>query len=279
MSDVFDMKKPPNIEKGGKLITTIAIIFALFVIGSNALKTVGPGSRGVVFSKFGGIQDVVLDEGLHFIIPFIETIIPVDVRIQKAQTGATASSKDLQTVSSTIAVNYHINPDKVNVVYQEIGIYFKERVIDPAVQEAMKAATAQYTAEELITRREDVKDLIKVNLISRLSPFNIIVDEFNIIDFSFSKSFDMAIESKQTAEQQALKAKRDLERIKIEAEQMIARAKAESESQRIQRETISPIILQLRAIEKWDGKMPEVVGGAMPFIDAGNLKGGQLYKK
>ena len=272
MVDVFEIKPEKLVNKGSKLIVVIVIIIFVMLALSSAFETVGPGHRGVVFSKFGGIQDRVLDEGLQFKIPFIEDIIPIDVRIQKAQTDSTASSKDLQMVSSTIAVNYHIDPERVNTVYQDIGIYFKERMIDPAVQESVKSATARFTAEELITRREEVKEVIKLNMAERLKPFNILIDEFNIINFSFSRSFNDAIESKQTAEQQALKAKRDLERIKIEAEQKLTVARAEAEGQRIQRATISPEILQLRAIEKWDGHFPQVVGGAMPFINVDSLK-------
>lgn len=272
MTDVYDLKKSPLFAKGPKLALGAAVVFILLIVASASFETVGPGQRGVVFSRFGGIQDRILGEGLRFKIPFIEFIIPIDVKIQKAQTDSSASSKDLQVVSSTIAVNYHVDPGKVNTVYQEIGLFFKERVIDPSVQESVKAVSAQFTAEELITRRQEVSELIKTDLTSRLEKFNILVDGFNIVDFSFSKSFNDAIEAKQEAEQKALKAKRDLERIKIEAEQMIARAQAEAESQRIQRETISPIILQLRAIEKWDGHFPQVVGGALPFIDLGTIK-------
>ena len=124
------------------------------------------------------------------------------------------------------------------------------------MQESVKAATARFTAEELITRREEVKEVIKLSMVDRLAPFNILIDEFNIIDFTFSRSFNEAIESKQTAEQRALQAKRDLERIKIEAEQMIARAKAEAESQRIQKATISPIILQLQGDREMGRSVP-----------------------
>ncbi len=245
-------------------------IFVLLVL-YNSYAVIGAGERGVVFSKIGGVQERILDEGIRFKTPFIEDVIPVDVKIKKAETAATASTKDLQTVSSTIALNYHVDPGQVNTVYQEIGIFFKERVIDPAVQEAVKAVSAQYTAEELITRREVVKDEIKASLTQRLLNFNMIVDEFNIVDFAFSNNFNTAIEAKQMAEQQALKAQRDLERIRIEAEQKIASAEAEAESQRLQRATITPTLLQLRAIEKWDGHFPQVIGQSMPFIDLKTL--------
>ena len=144
---------------------------------------------------------------------------------------------------------------------------FKERLIDPSVQEAVKAVTAQFTAEELITRRAEVSIMIKEMLSERLVNRHILVDEFNIVDFNFSPVFNDAIEAKQKAEQDALKAQRDLERIKIEAEQKVTEAQAEAESQRLQRETITDTILQLRAIEKWDGVLPQVTSGAVPFID------------
>jgi regulator of protease activity HflC (stomatin/prohibitin superfamily) len=258
-------------EKWPRVMGLVIVGVVAVILVSSSFKVVGAGERGVVFSKFGGVQDRILDEGIRFKIPLIEDIIPVDVKVQKSQTDATAASKDLQTVSSTIALNYHIDPGKVNAVYQDIGLFFKERMIDPAVQESVKAVTALFTAEELITRRSEVSEKIKENMTARLLDFNIIVDGFNIIDFSFSRGFNEAIEAKQTAEQQALKAKRDLDRIRIEAEQKVTQAKAEAESQRLQRATISPIILQLRAIEKWDGKFPQVIGGAMPFIDINTL--------
>ena len=255
---------------GGGISSIVAVVVIVFVL-FNSFEVVGAGERGVVFSKFGGVQEGVLGEGLRFKIPFIQTIIPIDVRIQKSETDASASSKDLQTVHSRIALNYHIAPDMASQVYQQVGSLFKERLIDPSVQEAVKAVTAQFTAEELITRRAEVSTLIKETLTERLVPRNILVDEFNIVDFNFSEVFNLAIEAKQTAEQEALKAQRDLERIKIEAEQTVTAARAEAESQKLQRETITETILQLRAIEKWDGVLPQVTSGAIPFIDLKSL--------
>ena len=247
----------------GRLAGLLAIVILLL----NGFEVVGAGERGVVFSKLGGVQEGVRGEGLQFKIPFVQDIIAMDVKIQKSETDASASSKDLQTVHSRIAINYHITPDQASAIYQDVGLSFKERLIDPAVQEAVKATTAQFTAEELITRRAEVSAQIKGSLADRLLAHNILVDEFNIVDFTFSDVFNVAIESKQTAEQAALKAQRDLERIKIEAEQKITSAQAEAEAQRLQRETITDTLLQLRAIEKWNGVLPQVSGGAVPFID------------
>lgn len=251
---------------GGGIGPIIALVLLLF-LGYNSFEIVGAGERGVVFSTFGGVQQGVRGEGLQLKVPFIQTIIPIDVRIQKAETDSSASSKDLQTVQSRIALNYHIAPEQAWQIYQEVGTLYKERLIDPSVQEAVKAATAQFTAEELITRRAEVSDEIREMLKERLVPHNIVVDEFNIVDFNFSSVFNEAIEAKQTAEQDALRAERELDRIKIEAEQTITAAQAEAESQRLQRETLTEELLQFRAIERWDGVLPQVVGGAVPFIN------------
>jgi len=262
--------QPPQIPV--KTITAGAILLLVIGLVFQSFKVVGAGERGVVFNTLeGGVQQRVLNEGLQFKLPFVEDIILVNVQVQKSETDASAASKDLQIVKSRIALNYHVDPSKAYIVYQDIGTEFKSRIIDPQVQEAVKAVSAQYTAEELITRRSQVRDDIKDALIARLRAFNIIVDEFNIVDFSFSEEFNKAIEAKQTAEQNALKARRDLDRIKIEAEQTVTRAKAEADAQRLQSVTITPILLQLRAIEKWNGILPQVTGGAMPFIDAKSM--------
>ena len=256
---------------GGRVSAALVAIAALF-LAVNSFTVVGAGERGVVFSKFGGVQSGVRGEGLQFKVPFIQSIIPIDVKIHKSETDASASSKDLQTVDSRIALNYHIDPSNAWRIYQEVGMSYEQRLIDPLVQESVKATSAQFTAEELITRRAEVSIQIKEMLTARLIPRHVIVDEFNIVDFNFSPVFNEAIEDKQRAEQEALKAQRDLERIKIEAEQKITAAQAEAESQRLQRETITDSLLQLRAIEKWDGRLPQVAGAGVPFIDLKSLE-------
>ena len=238
---------------------------------------IGPGERGVVLN-FGAVQPTVFDEGLHMRVPIVQKVMRIDVRVQKSQVGAESVSKDLQDTHSTIAVNYHIIPSKANWVYQNLGREYKERIIDPTVQEVVKAVTARYTAVELITQREKVRAEIKDLLTQRLIGYNISVDDFSIVNFKFSQQFTQAIESKQTAEQFALKAQRDLERVKFEAEQKIAQAKAEAEALRLQKANITPELVKLRqieasmkAIEKWDGHMPKVTSGAIPFIDVKSL--------
>lgn len=249
----------------------IGVIFLLLIL--NPFVIVGPGERGIVLN-FGAVQPAVLGEGLHIRIPIMQTVVLMDVKVQKAQTEADAASKDLQDTHSTIALNYHVLPEAANTVYQTIGIAFADRVIAPAMQEVLKGVTARYTAMELITQREKVRDEARDMLRERLAQYNIIVDDFSIVNFSFSAQFSQAIEAKQTAEQLAFKAQRDLERIRIEAEQKIAQAKAEAEALRLQKMEVTPQLVALRqievqqkAIEKWDGRLPNVTGGAMPFLD------------
>jgi prohibitin 2 len=267
------MKKGPL-----RLVLIIVAILAVFLFFRPWVQ-VGAGERGVVLN-FGAVQDTVLNEGLHFRMPIRQKVAIMDVKVQKAVTDATSASADLQDVTSSVALNYHVVPDKANVVYQTIGVEFKERIIDPAIQEVMKAVSARYSAEELITKRAAVSEAMRANLAERLLPNNIAVDAVSIVAFSFSKIFTEAIESKQTAEQLALKAKRDLDRIKIEAEQKITAARAEAESLRLQRANISPDLIELRkieanlrAIDKWNGILPQVTGGgAIPFIGVGEIQ-------
>lgn len=257
------------------IIGVVLIVLLLF----KPWVQIGAGQRGVVLN-FGAVQDRVLNEGLHFKIPIMQKVVMMDVRVQKAQTDASSASSDLQDVTLSVALNYHIVPDKANFVYQTIGIEFKDRIIDPAIQEVTKAVSAKYSAEELITKRPAVSTAMKEALSEKLMASNIAVDAVSIVTFSFSKVFMDAIEAKQTAEQHALKAKRDLDRIKIEAEQTIAAATAEAEALRLQKMNISPDLIELRkieanlkAIDKWNGILPQVTGGgAIPFIGVDELR-------
>jgi len=275
--DVYRMKE--GIKKLPKPILIAAAVAVFVLLFAKPWVTVGAGQRGVVMN-FGAVQPIVLEEGLHFRVPIMQDVILMDVKVQKAVTDTVAASADLQDVTSTLALNYHIVPDNANVVYQRLGIAFKERIIDPAILEVVKAVSALYTAEELITKRPQVSDAMRLSLTDRLKEYNIAVDAFSIVAFSFSKVFAEAIEAKQTAEQLALKARRDLERIKIEAEQKITAAKAEAESLRLQRANISSDLIELRkieanlkAIEKWNGILPQVTGGGgVPLIGVGDIK-------
>ncbi|MGG3885871.1 prohibitin family protein [Brevibacillus panacihumi] len=262
-----------SFKQGGRWLVTILVIAVIALLGTQSFAIISAGHSGIVL-QLGAVQPKVLQEGLHFKIPFIQTVIPIEVRVQKSETSQTSASRDLQTVSTTIAVNHHLDANSVNKLYQQVGLDYNTRIVDPAIAEALKAVTAQYTAEELISKRSEVSGKVKDLLTTKLSTYYIVLDEINIREFTFSEEFNRAIESKQIAEQQALKSKLDLERIKIEKEQEITKAQAQAEALRLQKQEVTPELIQLRQIEaqleairKWDGKMPNVTGGAMPFID------------
>lgn len=257
-----------------KTIGCIALVVVgiLLFIFAWPVTMISSGARGVV-SSFGAVRSEVLGEGLHFVMPFRDSVHEIDVQTQKTEVDVAAASKDLQTVTTKIALNFHPNPETVNLLFQQVGEDFVGRIISPAVQESVKAATANFTAEELITRRVELKDQVKASLVERLAKNNISVEDVSIINFSFSESFDDAIEAKVTAEQNALAAKNKLEQVKFEAQQSIEKAKAEAESIRIQAQAVTQQggkdYVQLKAIERWNGVLPGqmVPGSAVPFID------------
>jgi len=264
----------PKYLKIGVYTIGIILLFTVF----RPLVIVPAGFAGVKLN-FGAVAQPPLKEGIHFIIPVYQQVESMDCRVQKAEHHAAAASRDLQTVTSVVAVNFHVEPSSAAHLYQRVGIEYEGRVIAPAVQESIKAVTANYTAEELITKRQEVAIRTADVLTKKLADYHIIVDRFNIVNFEFSPEFNRAIEEKQTAEQRALKAQRDLERIKIEAEQKVTQAQAEAEALRIQREQVTPELLRLReienqrvAIDKWNGNLPRVNGGAIPFIDVDKVK-------
>lgn len=267
-----------TLQKGTWRNLIIAAVILVVLFSFKPWVQIGAGERGIV-QNFGAVQDDVLNEGIHFRIPIMQTVIIMDVKIQKALTDAASASSDLQDVDMSVALNYHIIPETANLLYQTIGTQYKDRIIDPAIQEVMKAVSARYTAEELITKRPAVSAEMQEALTSRLLRSNISVDAFSIVQFSFSETFTDAIEAKQTAEQNALKAKRDLDRIKVEAEQTVAAATAEAEALGLQKMNITPDLIELRkieanlkAIEKWNGILPQVTGaGAIPFIGVGDV--------
>lgn len=266
---------PENVRRGRSLVKWAVIgVGALVAINVLAPFAIVPSGHRGVMTTLGKVSDTVYDEGLHFRIPLIQTMHNIEVRIQKGEGQGDAASKDLQSVQTAVALNYHLDPAQVAVIFREIGIDIGSKLIVPAVQEAVKAATAQFSAEELITKRPEVRDRIRSLLAERLTKHGVIVDEFSIVNFQFSRSFTEAVEAKTTAEQQKLKAERDLQRIRVEAEQKVASAKAEAEALSLQKSQVTPELVRLReienqrkAIEKWDGHLPEVTGGAVPFIN------------
>ena len=258
-----------------KWLIAAAIFFVVVLPLVNPLVVIQAGHRGVI-TTFGKVTQEVLGEGLHVRIPFVQEVHQISVQIQKGEGDGDSASKDLQSVHTKVAINFHLVADRVAETFQSVGNLSTvgDRIIVPAVQEAVKATTAKYTAEELISKRAEVRDLISSTLKERMNRHGIAIDEVSIVNFAFSPSFNQAIEAKTTAEQLKLKAERDLQRIEVEAKQKVASAKAEAESLSLQRAQVTPEMIRLRevenqseAIKKWDGHLPNVTGGAIPFIN------------
>lgn len=266
------------------LAIAVVVIVALVLLLPFAV--VPNGHRGIRLT-FGSASDEVLPEGLHWRTPLMQTVYKMPVLIERSETESEAASRDLQRVRTQVVLNYHVDPRQVVRVYRTIGVFenIEPRIIDPTVQEAMKAVTALFTAEELVTKRPDVSDRIRLSVGNRLTRHGIVVDEFAITNFKFSDSFDAAIEAKTVAEQQRMKAERDLARIQVEAEQRVAEARGVAESQKLnaeaqavalqaQRAAVTPELIELRrveaqleAIKRWDGRLPTVTGGSTPLLN------------
>lgn len=269
------------------MIQGVSFIIFLFTSGLawSSFDIVNPGTRGV-YITLGKTDRKSLSEGFHWKLPFISDVVKIDVRQVVFDQQAEASSKDLQTVYTGIAVNYHPNPTLIWKLFLEVGrapSMWENVLLRPAIQEVTKAVTAKFTAEELITKREQTKQQITKEIIRRLEKENIVVSEVSITDFKFNKPFNDAIESKQIAEQRAKQAENELIQVEIEAQQVIVKASAdkqaaihiaEGKARQIEllteaeatfhktlAEVVTPSSLRLRFIERWDGKMPKVMGG------------------
>ena len=263
---------------GKKVFGWVFLIFVVIILISS-FYIIPAGKRGVLLT-FGKPDMNAIQEGLHIKIPLVQQIVKISVQTQKYEASASAASQDLQIVTSVIATNYHLESSSVPGLYKDVGLDYATKVIMPMEQEVVKSVTARYTAEQLITQREDVRLEIRNILTERLVPRGIIVEEVSIVNFDFSPEFNKAIESKVVALQNKLKAQNDLERIKIEKEQVIAQAEGQAEAQRLQKLQLTPELVTMRAlqvqeqaIEKWSGTLPLFVSGNnMPFIgNIGNL--------
>ena len=239
------------------ILGIIVLILLFSPIGF--FSTVDAGNVGVV-TRFGAVSRVA-NPGIVVKIPFVEAVYEMETRTQKEQVDAQAASKDLQEVKSTIALNFHLRGEKAVYVYQNIGIEYKERIIAPAMQEAFKATTARFTASDLISKREAVKTQAYTELKKRLEKYNVIVDDFNIVNFDFSGEFNQAIENKTVAQQ-------NKERAQIEAETALVQAQGQADAQKKveQSGNLSPAYLEFLAIQKWNGVLPNATSGT-PFIN------------
>lgn len=244
----------------------------LLLLAFGGWGTIPAGHRGVLL-RFGALTGDIKGEGLYFKVPFVESVKKMDVRWQKEEAKTEGASKDLQTVHATVALNLSLDPSRVGQVYQSIGTEYIQLAVAPAMHESIKAVLAQHTAEELVTKREAVREAIATLLSQKLNPLGIKTDAINIVNFGFSHSFDAAIEAKVTAEQNAIAAKNLLEQKKYEADQLVATAQGKAKAMQEESAALqkNPQILQLRALEKWDGVLPRVMSGVTPFIDVDKI--------
>ena len=259
---VIKMSNSSNLGINPKKVILLGIlgVAALFlvIVAAGAIVQVDPGYEGVVYDNSVGILDTPLKPGIHLRTPFWQTVTQIEVRTQKNEVSAAASSKDMQDVSTVIAVNYHPTEGLTPILYQKIGLDYGPRVIAPVIQESVKAVIAQYTAEELITKRALVSQEISNTVTNKLANKYITIEAVSIVNFAFSPEFTKSIEDKQIAEQQALKAKNDLARIEVEAQQKIATAEAEAKAIEIKGNALksNPELVALEWVTKWDGHMP-----------------------
>lgn len=279
-------------EASTVVIVVLATILVLGLItGLSSCTKVDSGCTGVRV-QFGAVQETAFEAGLHFKTPFVEKVIEMNNKVQKVEVNAGSTSKDLQSVDSTLAVNYHLAKESSVTMYKNIGLSYEDTILQPAIQEATKSVMAAYRAEELIQRRGEVSIAIMDEIAKKVGDYGIIIDEFNITNFSFSQAFDDAIEQKLVAEQNKIKAateneqrvaaaeadaaeakaraEGEAESLKIkaegEAEAIKAKADAEAEANKKIRESITSELIEYNKIEKWNGQQPNVVGGGSGAI-------------
>jgi prohibitin 1 len=269
------------------------IFLALTVIIPKSFAVVNTGERGILVT-FNKVQDVVLNEGAHPIIPFVSSVRVMNIRIQRTDVESHARTKDLQRITTKVALNWQISPDKIQQVYQQFGNNeeLTARIITPVLEEIVKARIPARSLEKNLIERTELKQELETNAKQRLASYGIVITDLSVLNVTASDEFTKATEEKQIAEQQAISAKivaeqelqkADYESKKAakEAEAMIARAKGQAESQKLLQTSLSPEILQKQAIEKWDGKFPVVMSsnGALPFINVNALTNSSEPKK
>lgn len=257
-------------EKAPKLIVLGVIVLALIAVLFNCFTVVQAGHTGVVVT-LGKVNEGVLQEGVHFKAPFVQEVVKIDNRIVKLEVETEAFSKDLQTVNTTLAINYRVDTKMSYSVYKNIGANYEDVLVVPAVNEVLKAITASYTAEESVTNRALISDGLVDGLNKKLNKDGLYVTDVNIINFDFSEAFITAIEEKQVAQQKLLKAETEkqtaITNAEAEAETIKIKAQAEAEANDVLSDSLSNNVIEYYKIDKWNGELPQVTGGANPIID------------
>ena len=282
----YKIPKPRTIGILILLVVIIIVLWGTFVI-------VPAGHRGVCL-WWGSVEKRIMGEGLNFIVPIAERVIKVDVKVQPHPfKEIDASSKEYQIVKMTGMMNFHIDPSYVNDLYQKVGLDFADKVIDPAFNDFVKEVVPTYPIGEILPKREEIRQRAMKKLGDNLSRYHIIVDDIYFANIRFSPGYEGAVEAKQVAQQQVETQKQVLAQREIEAQQKVATAKGEAESIQVVAQgqakandalsrSITPILVQYKSIEKWNGILPQVSGGAVPFVDLrkmGSLPGGTEESK
>ncbi len=259
-----------------KFIVPIVIAVLVLIFGAASLTIVPAGNTGVVLT-LGKVSDKVLTEGLNFKAPFVQNVKIINNKIQVVEIEANAVSKDLQTISSSIAVNYRVGFESSARIYKNIGSDYQNIILLPAVKESVKAVTAKYTAEQLITKRNQVGDEIKTALEGKVNEYGIVIEKFNIVNFDFSSEFNAAIEAKQVAEQNLIKtqteqqqeiviaeaaAKKKVIEAEAEAKAISKKAKAQAEANNVITKSLTGNLIEYEKIQKWNGELPMATGGS-----------------
>jgi regulator of protease activity HflC (stomatin/prohibitin superfamily) len=277
--EAFDFKGPKP-----RTVLILVVLLILFIVSWGSFAIVPAGHRGVVL-WWGSVEKRIMGEGLNFKVPIAERVIKVDVKVQPHPfKEIDASSKEYQMVKMTGMMNFHIDPSFVNDLYQKVGLDFADKVIDPAFNDFVKEVVPTYPIGEILPKREEIRQRAMKKLGDNLSRYHIIVDDIYFANIRFSPEYEGAIEAKQVAQQQVETQKQVLAQREIEAQQKVATAKGEAESILVVAQgqakandalsrSISPILVQYKGIEKWNGILPQVSGGAVPFIDLGKMGG------
>ncbi|MDD6265654.1 MAG: prohibitin family protein [Clostridia bacterium] len=259
-----------------KIIISVVIAVIVIVLGINSFTIINAGHTGVVLT-LGKVNETVLSEGVHLKIPFIQSVVSIDNRIVKLEVNTEAFSKDLQTVSTTIAINYRVDASKSYSLYKNVGSDFEGILVAPAVNEVLKAISAKYTAEESVTNRSLISEGLVTGLNEKLNGQGLYITDVNIINFDFSEAFITAIEEKQVAQQKLLKAETEkqtaITNAQAEAEAIKIKADAEAESNKTINASLTELIIEYLKIDKWDGKLPLVSGASESLIDLGSIAG------
>ena len=265
-----------NTRKLRKVIVIAVVLVLAAIVALDSITVVRAGHTGVVVT-LGKVQSGVLQEGVHLKLPFVQEVVKIDNRIQKLEVETEAFSRDLQSVKTTLAINYRVDTAKSNSIYKNIGAAYESVLVVPAVNEVLKAITATYTAEESVTNRVLISEGLVTGLNEKLNNIGLYITDVNIIDFDFSDAFINAIEEKQVAQQQLLKAETEkqtaITNAQAEAEAIKIRAQAEAEANDVISKSLTEQIIENKKVEKWNGVLPKVTGTNGAFVDIDGLEG------